>query len=93
VRLTAPAGARAARVRVFRLSRGGRQVAAGGPRARRTLLASVVRRVVPGRRTTVRLTHRALRHLRPGRYLVEVRVGRSRADLGAATTRVVRVRR
>jgi Chitobiase/beta-hexosaminidase C-terminal domain len=76
----APRGARVALVRVLRV-RG----------SRRTLVARRVVSVRGGRRTRVRI--RSTR-LVPGRYLIEVRVGPSRARLGRPrTVRTVIVRR
>jgi hypothetical protein len=56
------------------------------------LVATVYRKAKGGKRNTFRLTERRLRHLRPGRYVVSVRAGRTRASLGKAVDHVLTVR-
>jgi hypothetical protein len=75
-----PADAVVVRVAVHRADRHGRP--AGAP------LAAAVR-LAPGANATMRLRLRlrALRRLRPGRYVVAVATGRSRSALGPAATR------
>jgi hypothetical protein len=38
-----------------------------------------------------RLTEKPFRHLKPGRYVIQVRVGPSRTALGPATSRQIRI--
>ena len=85
-----PAGARVARIRVFKLSGTTRDRGASRT-THRTLIATVYRRTPTARRCTFRLTEEKLRRLKAGRYAIEVRVGPTRADLGPATTRNVTV--
>jgi Ca2+-binding RTX toxin-like protein len=87
-----PAGATTARITVSRLTRPAKGSPAARRRVRAKVIATVFRTVSQGRRVTFRLTEKPLRNLRAGRYRVEVRVGRSRGDLGPATTREVTVR-
>jgi hypothetical protein len=56
------------------------------------LVATVYRKATGGKRNTFRLTERKLRHLPPGRYLVSVRAGKTRASLGKAVNHVLTVR-
>jgi hypothetical protein len=70
---TVPAGATVTQIRVLRLND-----AAG----RRTVVASVFRATPTAKRYKFRLTEKQLRHPRPGRYLLEVRTGPSRTELG-----------
>jgi Ca2+-binding RTX toxin-like protein len=84
-----PAGARVVRIRVFRLTR----EAAGRRPAARRLVATVFRSTPKAKRYVFRLTERQLRGLKPGRYAVEVSGGRTRAQLGPASTRTVTVKK
>ena len=56
------------------------------------LIASVYRKAPKGKRYTFRLTERKLRRLKPGRYLIEVRVAKSRSELGPVTKRILTVK-
>jgi hypothetical protein len=56
-------------------------------------VATVYRKVGTAKRYVFRLTERKLRNLKPGRYLVEVRVGASRQSLGPAKSRTITIRR
>ncbi len=88
-----PAGAKVVSITVFRLDSSGK--GKGGARAaatRRVRVARVFRAAPTAKRYVFRLTESALRHLKPGRYLIEIRVGATRADLGPATTRTVTIR-
>jgi hypothetical protein len=87
-----PAGATTARITVSRLAKPVKGSPAARRRLRHKVIATVFRTVAAGRRVTFRLTEKPLRRLRPGRYRIEVRVGRSRTDLGPATTREVTVK-
>jgi hypothetical protein len=79
VSFVAPSRTRVAVARLYRLSG-----------ARRTVVARRSLEVRANRRHTVRFGGRSLR---PGLYLIEVRVGASTATLGPATTRRVRIAR
>jgi len=86
ISMRVPADAVVVRLAVHRADRNGRP--AGTP------LATAVR-LAPGAKATmrVRLRDRAVRRLRPGRYVVAVAAGRSRTALGPAATRPVTVTR
>lgn len=51
------------------------------------LIATVYRNTPKPRRYTFRLTEPKLRHLAAGRYLVELRAGKTRKSLGPAVSR------
>ena len=85
VGVTVPAAARAVRIKVVRLS-------GAGKKPRRTQVATVVRATKGGRRHSFALAERKLIRLKPGRYSVEVGVGRTSASFGPALTKTVRVR-
>lgn len=84
VSVTLPGEARAVQIRVFRRAKASAR--------RGKLLARVLRGARRPGRQTFRLTERRLRRLPPGRYLVELRAGRSRTALGPSASRTVRVR-
>ena len=67
-----------------RANRGGRAAAAAAGRGR-TVVATIYRRVKPGR-NTITLTRRELRRVTAGRYVLEVTPGTSRKQLGKART-------
>jgi hypothetical protein len=88
-------GTKLIRFRIFKLSgngrnRGGRQLLAAGPR--RTVVATIYRRVQPGR-SSITLTRRELRRVTAGRYVLEVTPGVSRSRLGKAKTAAFTVTR
>jgi hypothetical protein len=56
-------------------------------------IATVYRRTPKAKRYVFRLTERPFRHLEPGRYLIQVRVGTSRTALGPAASRQITIRR
>jgi hypothetical protein len=83
-------GTKLIRFRIFKLSgngrnRGGRAVAAAAG-ARKTVVATIYRRVRGGRTTTITLTKRELRRVTAGRYVLEVTPGKTRRDMGKAKT-------
>ena len=87
-------GTKLIRFRIFKLAgngrnRGGRAVAAAAG-ARRTVVATIYRKVSPGRKT-IKLSRRELRRVGAGRYLLEVTPGTSRRSLGTAQTAQFRV--
>ncbi|MCW3011420.1 MAG: hypothetical protein JWO90_1824, partial [Solirubrobacterales bacterium] len=88
---TLPKGARVARIAVFRVIRAARP---SSRTAARTKLVGVAYRTAgKGRRQTFRLTEKRLRNLRPGQYVIEVRVGTSRSALGPATRRAATIKK
>jgi hypothetical protein len=89
VSATVPADGDVVRIRVFRLGTGG---AAKASKARGKWIATVYRKTPKAKRYTFRLTEGPLKRLKPGRYLVEVRVGRSRSDLGPAKSKTVTIK-
>jgi hypothetical protein len=87
------AGATTVRIRVFRVGGvQGRAAAVSAKAAKRKLVATVYRATPKAKTYRFRLKERALRTLKPGRYVVEVRAGSSRTRLGAASTRTIVVR-
>jgi hypothetical protein len=92
VTVRAQAGATTVRIRVFRVAGRQGRAAAVTAKAKRKLVATVYRATPKAKTYRFRLKERALRTLKPGRYVVEVRAGSSRARLGAASTRTIVVR-
>ena len=93
VAATVPAGASTVRIAVFRLtgpSKGDSASRRGGGRRH---IATVFRKAPKAQRYVFRLTEKPLRHLKPGRYQVEVRVGASRMALGQASVRTITIRK
>jgi hypothetical protein len=89
-----PTGAQAAEIAVFAMptvttpltNRRAKQPA-------NKLVSRVQRRTPKAGRYTFRLTERALRNLKPGRYRVELRVGTDTKHLGRPVARIVTVKR
>jgi hypothetical protein len=95
---TVPAGAHVVQISVFAIAgpAGAAQAALAARATRRhaagkRLIATVYRNTPAPKRYTFRLTEGKLRHLKPGRYRIEVRAGRTRASLGPATARTLRI--
>jgi hypothetical protein len=87
-----PAGASTVAITLFRLNS---QIKRTG-KARQPSsvhIATVYRRAPKAKRYVFRLTERPFRHLKPGRYLVQVRVGTSRTALGPAASRQITIPR
>ena len=61
--------------------------------AKGKMIARVYRKTPKAKRYTIRLTEKQLRNLKPGRYVVEVRVGKSRTSLGPAKVRTITVKK
>ncbi|MEA2246721.1 MAG: hypothetical protein QOH46_1250, partial [Solirubrobacteraceae bacterium] len=93
VAATVPAGANAVRIAVFRITAPAKGDSASGRTGGRRHIATVFRKAPKAQRYVFRLTEKPLRHLKPGRYLVEVRVGATRKALGAPSVRTVTVRK
>ncbi|MCW2960378.1 MAG: heme peroxidase [Thermoleophilia bacterium] len=83
-----PAGAPMTEIAVFALPQARTQRAK--PKAR--LITKVTRSTPKAKRYTFKLTEKKLKNLRPGTYVVEVRVGKNRASLGPAVRRNVTIR-
>jgi hypothetical protein len=97
---TVPAGANVVQISVFAVggAPGAAQAAAAARAARpvargKRLIATVYRNTPTAKRYTFRLTEPKLRHLKPGRYRIEVRAGRTRTSLGPATARTLTIKR
>jgi hypothetical protein len=87
------AGATTVRIRVFRIGgTQGRAAAVSAKAAKRQLVATVYRATTKAKTYRFRLKERKLRGLKPGRYVIEVRAGKSRTSLGTASTRTIVVR-
>jgi hypothetical protein len=87
------AGQTTVRIQVF--ATGGpvaRAASARTAKAKRKLVATVFKRTPKAKTYRFRLTDGKLRHLKPGRYVVEVRAGSSRTRLGKAKVRAFVVR-
>jgi hypothetical protein len=93
VAATVPAGATAVRIAVFRLTGPSTRNSASRKAGGRRHIATVFRTAPKAQRYVFRLTEKPLRHLKPGRYAVEVRVGASRKALGAPSVRTITVRK
>ena len=87
-----PAGASTVAISLFRLNSVIKRTSARG-RSRRVHIATVYRKTPKAKRYVFRLTEKPFRHLKPGRYLVQVRVGASRTALGPAASRQLTIRR
>ena len=87
-----PAGAKTVQISLFSLDSLPKRTGNGTRRTTKHL-ATVFRTTTQGKRYVFRLTGKRFRHLKPGRYLVSVRVGASRATLGPAVTRELTVKR
>jgi hypothetical protein len=93
VATTVPAGANTVAISVFRLSTVTKHTSAKTrQRSSSVQIATVYRKVPKGMRYVFRLTEKPFRHLKPGRYLVQVRVGPSPTALGPATSRQIEIR-
>jgi hypothetical protein len=87
------AGATTVQIRVFRVgATQGRAAAVSAKAAKRQLVATVYRATPKAKTYRFRLKERKLRTLKPGRYVVEIRAGKSRTSLGTASTRTIVVR-
>ena len=89
-----PAGATTVRIRVFRVGgvQGRAAAVTGKTAARRKLVATVFRSTPNAKTYRFRLKERKLRGLKPGRYVVEIRAGKSRTNLGVPVTRTIVIR-
>ena len=97
VRVIPARGTQLIRFRIIRVSgngrnRGGRAAAAAAGSRKRWCVATIYRRVKPGK-STIRLTRKELRKVTAGRYLLEVTPGKSRSKMGKSKTASFRVTR
>jgi Ca2+-binding RTX toxin-like protein len=94
VTATVPAGAHTVAITLFRIGATIKRTSRNQKRQRPTTVhvGTVYRNTTVAKRYVFRLTEKPFRHLKPGRYLVSVRVGPSRTALGPATTREIQVK-
>ncbi len=85
------AGQTTVRIQVFQVT-GGQTVRAAAAKAKRKLVATVFKTTKQAKTYRFQLKDGKLRRLKPGRYVVEVRAGKSRTRLGKAKSRTFTVR-
>jgi hypothetical protein len=85
------AGQTTVRIQVFQVT-GGQTVQAAKAKAKRKLIATVFKSTKKAKTYRFKLKDGKLSRLQPGRYVVEVRAGKSRTRLGKAKTRTFVVR-
>ena len=88
-----PAGANTVAITVFRLGSVIKRTGARRHAPSTVDIATVYRRTPKAKRYVFRLTEKPFRHLKPGRYLIQVRVGTSRTALGPAASRQLTIRK
>jgi hypothetical protein len=93
VTVRAAAGTNVVQVQVFALTGGATVRAAAAKKPGRRLVATVWQLTPKAKTYRVRIKDRKVRNLRPGRYVVSVRGGATRAKLGEATTKAFVVKR
>jgi hypothetical protein len=93
VAATVPAGANTVAITVLRLNSVAKRTVKKRRAPSSVHIATVFRKAPTAKRYVFRLTEKPFRHLKPGRYLIEVRVGASRTALGPATSRQVTITR
>jgi Ca2+-binding RTX toxin-like protein len=91
VAATMPAGANTVAITVIRLNALLKRTSSRRQAPSSAQIGTVYRKTTAAKRYVFRLTEKPFRHLKSGRYLVQVRVGRSRTALGPATSRQIRV--
>jgi hypothetical protein len=93
VAATVPAGANTVQISVFRLNAPAKRTSKNRRlRSTSVHVATVYRKTSKAKRYVFRLTGKAFRNLKPGRYLIQVRVGPSRTALGPASSRQITIR-
>jgi Ca2+-binding RTX toxin-like protein len=92
---TVPAGASTVAITLFRVTTLEKRTSAGATRRSTSTkhIGTVYRKAPKAKRYVFQLTEKPFRNLKPGRYLVQVRVGTSRTTLGPATSRQVTIRK
>jgi hypothetical protein len=93
VSATVPAGASTVAISLFRLNSVIKRTSKARQKPSSVHIATVYRNAPKAKRYVFRLTEKPFRHLKPGRYLVQVRVGASRTALGPATSRQITIRK
>jgi len=93
VSATVPAGASTVAISLFRLNSVVKRTSKARQRPSSVHIATVYRKAPKAKRYVFRLTEKPFRHLQPGRYLVQVRVGASRTALGPAASRQLTIRK
>jgi Ca2+-binding RTX toxin-like protein len=88
-----PAGANTVAITMFRLNSVVKRTSKAQTKPSSVHIATVYRKASKAKRYVFRLTEKPFRHLKPGRYLVQVRVGTSRTALGPATSRQLTIRK
>ena len=93
VSATVPAGANTVAISLFRLNSVIKRTSKARQKPSSVHVATVYRKAPKAKRYVFRLTEKPFRHLKPGRYLVQVRVGASRTALGPAASRQITIRK
>ena len=93
VSATVPAGASTVAISMFRLNSVIKRTSKARQKPSSVHIATVYRKAPKAKRYVFRLTEKPFRHLKPGRYLVQVRVGASRTALGPAASRQITIRK
>ena len=93
VSATVPAGANTVAISMFRLNSVIKRTSKARQKPSSVHIATVYRKAPKAKRYVFRLTEKPFRHLKPGRYLVQVRVGASRTALGPAASRQITIRK
>jgi len=93
VAATVPAGASTVAITVLRLDSPAKSTVKPRKASSRVHVATVYRKAPNAKRYVFRLTEKPFRHLKPGRYLIQVRVGTSRTALGPAASRQLTIRK
>ena len=93
VSATVPAGASTVAISLFRLNSVIKRTSKARQKPSSVHVATVYRKAPKAKRYVFRLTEKPFRHLKPGRYLVQVRVGSSRTALGPAASRQITIRK
>jgi hypothetical protein len=93
VSATVPAGANTVAISLFRLNSVIKRTSKARQKPSSVHVATVYRKAPKAKRYVFRLTEKPFRHLKPGRYLVQVRVGTSRTALGPAASRQLTIRK
>jgi hypothetical protein len=92
VTATVPAGANTVQISVFRLNAPAKRTSKNRRlRSTSVHVGTVYRTTSKAKRYVFRLTEMRFRNLKPGRYLIQVRVGSSRTSLGPAMSRQITI--
>jgi Ca2+-binding RTX toxin-like protein len=88
---TVPKGASTVQITLFRLNAPATSTKNRKVRSTSVHIATVYRKTTKAKRYVFRLTEKRFRNLKPGRYLIQVRVGSSRTSLGPAMSRQIMI--